>query len=97
MKTFTIDGVTYTQVQKRTAEKMYEEGKDIYLLGNKANPYSPWIQPDLVNICNDDAMNLDFAIKAGISLLQYSVNNFMYYLPKELGTYAHYYTASKAE
>ena len=93
MKQFTIDGINYKQVQKRTAEKMYEEGKDIYLLGNKANPYSPWIQPDLVNIYNDDALNLDFATKAGMSLLQYNVNQFMFYLPRELGTYANYYIA----
>jgi hypothetical protein len=93
MKQFTIDGITYKQVQKRTAERMYEEGKDIYLLGNKANPYSPWIQFNLINICNDDALNLDFATKAEISLLQYNVNKFMFYLPRELGTYANYYIA----
>jgi hypothetical protein len=94
MKEFTIDGITYKQVQKRTAERMFSEGKTIYIIHCKANPYSPWIQfcdlsQERLQLKDDYVPECD-----GISteLFRKQINAFEYYnCNSELGTYASYY------
>lgn len=43
MREIRYNGKTYKQVQKRTAEKLFNQGKQINLISCKADPNSPWI------------------------------------------------------
>ena len=44
MKTINVNGSTYTQVQKRTAHKLFDDGKQVFISPCKANVYSQWIE-----------------------------------------------------
>ena len=96
MKEFTIDNITYKQVQKRTAERMFSEGKTIYIIPCKANPHSPWIQfydfsQERLQLKDDYISEYD---GIGFELFRKQVNAFEYYnCNSELGTYPSYYIA----
>ena len=94
MKEFTIDGITYKQVQKRTAERMFCEGKTLYIIPCKANPYSPWLK--LYELSQKRLQSKDDYIPEydglGTELFRKYINAFEYYnCNSELGTYASYY------
>lgn len=69
----------YRQVQRRTAKKLYNEGKTIYLLPCKCNIGNMWVQ--LYELSNNDDESWDIVL-----------NYYTYYNCNcELGRYAHFY------
>ena len=94
MKQFTIDGITYKQVQKRTAERMFNEGMNICIVPCKANPHSPWLSFSTIN---NQKMTYGYNSaneqgNAKKELFHNIINQYEYYnCNSELGSYASYY------
>lgn len=92
MKTINYNGNEYTQVQKRTAEKLYNEGKTISLIPCNANPNGMFYGLFDVNISAMDEIDVDISKRSGQSLFQKMLCNFEYYnCNVGLGRYAHFY------
>lgn len=69
----------YKQIQHRTAKKLYNEGKTLFLLPCKVSFQNIWIQPfELSNNNNNSWKNV-------INLYEY------YNCNNELGKYTHFY------
>jgi len=75
LKVITMGGITYKQVQKRTARRLYIAGTKVFCVGNNANPY-------YMGFGGFSEIKEDF---------EKFLNEFLYYLPAELGKYAHFY------
>lgn len=91
MKKIMYNGKIYKQIQRRTAEKLFYQGKQINIIACNANPNSPWINGfyelsiDLLSKHDDYVAKYDnnFAIH---------VNNYEYYnCNAELGRHANCY------
>ena len=81
MKTITLNGITYRQIQKRTAHKAYNNGVMVFIIPCKANVNSAWIQFSELNVDRLENQNFDVV-----------VNQYEYYnCNSELGTYSHFY------
>lgn len=80
MKTINYNGNEYTQVQKRTAERLYNEGVDVYIIPCKARA-GVWY-----NLASTDLLRCQ-----GMPFMQ-AINHFEYYnCNSEAGTYCHFY------
>ena len=80
---------TWKKINKRQALKLFEAGQDVYVLPNKANPYSPWIEPALVNLAAQIESDLSFAFDMFCnSYRYYNCNN-------ELGNSLAYYVEKR--
>ena len=78
--TFEIGGKTIRRVSRRTARRLFEEGKAIYVYTCLANPHSPWNQP---SIWTKGANALSFTAHDN-AFSYYNCNN-------EMGRYPAYY------
>lgn len=78
MKQYTINGITYKQVRKDMARKLYAQGKEIAMLQCKANPFSPWNVFVIMRL-GDDFDKISNAYE------YYNCNN-------ELGKYTNFFT-----
>lgn len=78
----TLNGKTWKQVQKRTAKKIYEEGKDVYFIPCKMNSNSPC---SLGMIQNRDLWGQYRTFE------QLCENYWVYNCNHETGLYPHFY------
>lgn len=76
-----IDGKPVKQVNKRTAERMYNNKKTVFLLPCNVSMNSVWVQPfPITQAQNDDQSFMSV------------VNSYVYYnCIKELGRYPNYF------
>ena len=74
-----VNGKSFKRVQKRTALKLFNNGKEIYLAPCKMRIDSPWC--GLVGIDNKS----DYDFNSHVASFEY------YNCMNELGTYASYY------
>lgn len=94
MKTINYNNKEYTQVQKRTAEKLYNDGKTVYIIPCNANPCSGWIDflimPNEANYIGSDKPTHEQIQE--LYPFQKVVNQFEHYnCNSELGRYSHFY------
>lgn len=81
----------YKQVQKRTAKRLFDERKTIYVISCNANPNSQWIN-GFYELSLELLEQKDDYIKEYDSDFQKHVNTYEYYnCNSELGKYAHFY------
>lgn len=77
----------FIKVQKRTAEKLYNEGKKIYLLPSNTRLENAWFKPIEISIYDNHEIK-EFNLR---------VNEFVYYnCNYELGRYTHFYIKEEA-
>ena len=91
MREINYNGNTYTQVQKRTAEKLFNNGGTVYIIACNANPCSPWINGfyelslELLSKHNDYIPEYDNDFRKHVNSYEY------YNCNSELGKYSHFY------
>lgn len=81
----------WKRVEKRIARKMYEQGKAIYCLPSKMNPYSIWVQPCLMP--NEASyLGKDVPPKEWVRTFDQAYNSFSYYnCNEEQGKFVKFY------
>lgn len=81
--TFYGEVITIEQVQKRTAEKLFNSGETIYIQSSNFHPFGVWSQCIEINNKNGDSF-------------ESAVNSFEYYnCNNEAGKYAVFYKRIK--
>ena len=91
MRTINYNGKEYQQIQKRTAERLFNEGWLINIISCNANPNSPWINGfyelsiELLSKHDDYIPEYDNDFKKHVNSYEY------YNCNSELGKYAHFY------
>jgi len=92
MKKINYGGQEYTQVQKRTAEKLFKEGKTIYLLPCKVCHVGTWVHFIDVNISRYDSYDLQRFTDNGHCPFQQTIADFTWYnCNSDLGLHASFY------
>ena len=89
--TLSYKGSEYKQIQKRTARKLFDQGKTVYTIPCKANIFSNWIEFMEVNINKFDNTDREIYKRLNISLFDKVINEIMAYNNAELGNYLNFY------
>ena len=94
-RTINFNGKTYKQIQKRTAKRIFDNKKTVYVISCNANPNSPWIN-GFYALGWDELLKHDDFIPEYDFDFEKRVNEYEYYnCNSELGNYSHFYIISE--